>query len=589
MQSAVIRAFALVLAGVTSLGAAMAAEDDVTVFTAGKIVTMDPGWPEATAVAVMNGRILSVGTMEDLKPWLDRYPGYKVDTQFSDKVIYPGFVEAHSHPLIGGTSLTRPPLSYFPLANPYGPAFPGVKTRADALAKLGEYVAADQDPGQPLLTFGFDVVAMGGYLDKTELDKVSADKPILVWDASEHFVFANTAAMTSLGITKDIVGKMPGIGVGPDGDLNGQFLGQRAAQYILMKPLQALLAPDVALKNMKYLSDLAQQAGVTTMSDLAMGLIDPKLETQLLATSFNDPETNQRAVVVVDGRTFAGAYGDNATAEARALSDDDTDTLMFHGVKFFSDDAFLSLGMEIEDPGYIHSDQYHGLFMFDSMTDFVADMAPWWNAGFHIHVHTNGNAGNQATIDALDALQKQKPRFDHRFTLEHYGISTPEQARQVKALGGVVSINPYYLYARADLNGPQIGNDRAFTAARLKTLSDAGVVVSLHTDTPVAPPLPLEEVWIAVNRIGAISGNVLAPEERVSVQQALRMVTIDAAYTLGVEDKVGSIMAGKFADFVVLGDDPATVAPAAIRDIPVIATVLGGRVIPTSDTRKPPQ
>ena len=74
------------------------------------------------------------------------------------------------------------------------------------------------------------------------------------------------------------------------------------------------------------------------------------------------------------------------------------------------------------NPGYIHPDRYHGLFMFDLPADFVASMTPWWENDFHIHVHTNGNAGNEATINALDALQKVKPRFDHRFTLEHYGI-----------------------------------------------------------------------------------------------------------------------------------------------------------------------
>lgn len=135
----------------------------------------------------------------------------------------------------------------------------------------------------------------------------------------------------------------------------------------------------------------------------------------------------------------------------------------------------------------------------------------------------------------------------------------------------------------AGLSGRQGQGGRLY-AARLKTLLDEGVVVSLHTDTPVAPPRPLEEVWIAVNRSGAISGKVLGPAERVPVERALRMVTIDAAYTLGVEDKVGSIRAGKFADLIV-----RTVPPMSIRDVPVIATVLGGWIIPTDSTRKSPQ
>lgn len=195
-------------------------------FTAKRIVTMDPGWPEATAVAVQNGRILSVGTLDDLQPWLRKFT-YAIDRRFEQNVIYPGFVELHSHPLIGRTSLTRPPLSYFPLPNPWGPTFPGVKDKAAAFAKLAECVAADQR-GEVLVSWGYDVVAMGGTIDRAELDTVSATTPILVWDASEHFVFGNSAAIEKLGLTPALAKQVPGIGLTPSGELDGQFLGQRA-------------------------------------------------------------------------------------------------------------------------------------------------------------------------------------------------------------------------------------------------------------------------------------------------------------------------------------------------------------------------
>ena len=113
---------------------------------------------------------------------------------------------------------------------------------------------------------------------------------------------------------------------------------------------------------------------------------------------------------------------------------------------------------------------------------------------------------------------------------------------------------------------------------------DAGNVVSMHSDTPVGPPLPLEWIWIAVNRIG-LSGRVHGPGERVDVMQAMRMITIDAAYTLGVENKVGSIQPGEFADFTVLEQDPFEVAPMALRDIAVRGTVVGGRLQPVSAIR----
>lgn len=563
-----------------------APSDRVTVFVAKNFVTMDPGWPEATAVAVQNGRILSVGSLDDLKPWLDKFP-HDIDDRFADKVIYPGFIEPHGHPLLGGIALSRPPLTFFPLANPYGPPFPGVKSKDEAIAKLKDYVADAESPTDAVIAWGYDIVAMGGHLDRVFLDSITKTQPLIVWDASEHFVYANSAAIETYGITPDVVAKTLGAGRQPDGQSNGQFLGVIAAETILLKPLQDLLKPPQALKIMKYLADLGQQAGITTTGDLMFGGINLELELALAKAFFDRPDALVRVVPVVDGATFAKTYGEQATQKALDLKATSNDRIMFNGVKFFSDDAFVSLGMEVKDPGYIHPDKYKGLFLFTSFADFVQAMTPWWEAEFHIHVHSNGNAGNQATIDALAELQAGKPRFDHRFTIEHYGISTYAQARQIKALGGVVSTNPYYLYARSDLNVGEIGTDRASLASRIGTLIAEGVIVSLHADTPVAPPRPLEEVWIAVNRVGALSNEVRGPGERVSVDRALRMITIDAAYTLGVDDRVGSIETGKLADFTVLGDDPRTVDKMAIKDIPVVATILGGRVIMTSDTRKP--
>ena len=141
---------------------------------------------------------------------------------------------------------------------------------------------------------------------------------------------------------------------------------------------------------------------------------------------------------------------------------------MFNGVKFYADDAFVSLGMEMQWPRLSSTpDRYKGLFMFNSTEDFIDAMRPWWNAGFPIHVHSNGIGGNQITLDALASLQAEKPRFDHRFSFEHFGISTTAQGRQLKALGAVVSTNPYYVSQRADLNADQIGTDRASLAARM--------------------------------------------------------------------------------------------------------------------------
>lgn len=563
--------------------------DEITVFVARKFVTMDPGWPEATAVAVKDGRILSVGTsMEDLKPWLDRYP-YKIDRTFKDRVIYPGFVEPHGHPIMGGVAVGLKPLSFFPLKNPYGKDFPGVRTREEAFARLKQYVAEAASPTETILTWGYDVVAMGGGLPTREqLDEISTTHPILIWDASEHYVFANSAAIETYGVTNELVAKTIGAGANPDGSSNGQFLGTEAAKIIILKPLSAYLTPKGGLTALRHLGALMQQAGVTTTSDLFYGGVSLPLEEMLTKAYFGDKNGVARVVVVADGMTFIKEHGDKALEKAIEARNSSNERIMFNGVKFYADDAFVSLGMQLNWPDYINDDTYKGLFMFNSKEDFIDAMRPWWNKGFQIHVHSNGSGGNQITLDALAALQAETPRFDHRFTFEHFGISSTAQGRQLKALGALVSTNPYYVSARADLNGDQIGVDRASLAARMASLIDQDVVVSLHSDTPVGVPSPLTEVWTAVNRIGLISGKVHAPHERVrDIEKAMKMVTIDAAYTLGVNDRVGSIEAGKFADFVVLDKDPRDVNPKRIKDIRVIATILAGKATLTSKTRDP--
>ncbi len=568
---------------VAILGAPVAAQDQpgaITVFVAKKVITMDAGWPSATAVAVRDGRILSVGSLDELKPWLKTAP-YKIDRTFANKVLLPGFIEGHGHPLLGGTSITRPLLTYLPTPNPYGPAFPGVKTRAEAAAKLAAYVRLAKSPDQTVLVWGYDLIAMGGkHLDKTMLDKISMTQPLLVWDASEHFVYANNAALRKYKVTRDST-KTDGIMAGPDGEPNGQFLGTTAAQPLIAEALAEVLKPEAALGNMRFLVDLSRQNGITTTSELSYGVINLPLEELVVDKYFNDPNSPMRCVAVADVGNVAAAKGDQAMAFVKSLPSRNTDKLMFHGVKFYADDSFLSLGMAMENPSY--TDGHPGIYITPP-EKMVETWRPWWEAGFKIHVHSNGNASNQATLDALDALMRLKPRVDHRFTLQHFGMSTPEMARRLARLGGVASVNPYYVYYRSEFNAPHVGSDRAYTAVRLKSLVDAGVPTALHADTPVAPPRPLEEVWIAVNRFG-LSGKVRGPEERISVHQALRMVTIDAAFSLDVEDKVGSIAAGKFADFAVLEQDPYTVPKEKIRDIKVWGTVVGGRVFPASEIR----
>lgn len=200
-----------------------------------------------------------------------------------------------------------------------------------------------------------------------------------------------------------------------------------------------------------------------------------------------------------------------------------------------------------------------------------------------IHSHANGDETVDMTLDVLERLQLAHPRFDHRFTIEHYCILTPDQARRLKALGGFASVNNYLVHYRSLLHAEQgFGPDRAEATARLASLEREGMVFALHSDFSLVltPIHPLMAAWIAVRRIALDGETVVAPGERIGRERALRAITIDAAHVLGRDREIGSIEVGKRADFTILAEDPFTVDINRLKDIAIWGTVLGGEVFP---------
>lgn len=557
----------------------------ITVFVAKKIVTMDPAIPNATAVAVADGRILSVGSLEEMKPWTDKYPA-QINRDFANKVIYPGFIEPHAHPLLGGILFNKPLLTPSPMPNPWGPAFPGIPNLQAAMNQLKKYASDIKDPNQTLLAWGFDVVAMGKIPDRQMLDQASTTRPIIVWDASGHDMYINSATIKRYGITPEKVKGIKGVGFDKDGQLNGQFLEIPAVTYILGVAGKDILKPNEIPTDYMYMNDLMQQGGITTSGDLAFGTLNIENETKVVKAFTQSPAGSLRVVPVVYAEPFIQKYGDKAITQALALGQEGNDRLIFQGVKFYSDGGYLPEIMRMEHPAYINGSK--GSSNYESAQDFAIAMRPWWDAGFHIHIHSNGDIGNQNSINALQLMMDAKPRFDHRYTINHFGIPSTAMVMKIKALGAVVSANISYISERAKLEYPALGVDRASYATRLGTLVKNGIVTSIHSDAPVSAPVPLKAAWTAVTRKDVYKdGKVWAPAEAVTAADAMKMITIHAAYTLGVEDKVGSIEAGKFADFAVLDADPQTVPAIKIKDVGVYATVLGGKVILVSTTKKP--
>jgi len=557
---------------------ASAQDNEITVYVAERVITLDPGHPSGTAVAVRDGRIAAVGSLEDMVLWTDKFPS-RIDTTFKNKILLPGFVAAHEHPLVAANTILRRPLTaYYATPNPFGDEIAGVKSKEEALARIREFVRLNPADDSTVFSWGYDVIAMGGHLSRRDLDSVSTERPILVWDASVHFAYGNTAFLVARGITTADAERIDGIDLGEDGEPNGQFLAVEAAAFALRPEIEKAMVD--MRPSMDAVTALNRQHGITTTTELSFGVLNREFEESFTPEYFNDPATPMRIVVVADVATYEHDFGNDAVSAVRRLAERNTDRVVFNGVKFFADDAFLGLAMALREPGYIDP-RLRGLWN-TRPEDLTDTMAPWWEAGFRLHIHTNGDAAQDAVIAALADMQRSHPRFDHRFVFEHFGLSTPAQIRKMKTLGATASVNPSYVHLRGDMNAQYLGRDRAALAARLGTLVKHEVPTAMHSDLPVSPADPLLMMWIAVNRLGQ-SGEVLGAQERVSVEQALRMVTIDAAYVLGVDDRIGSIEPGKFADFAVLDRDPLMVPSSEIRDVAVWGTVFDGKKYPAPE------
>lgn len=542
-----------------------------TIYSARKVLTMNPNQPAVTHVAVREGRILGAGSLGDLAGW----GAYDLDERFADKILMPGLIEGHAHTMEGGLWLCTY-VGWFDRRDPDGMTWEGLKTVDAVIARLSETESAMEDPDAPLLGWGIDPIYMDNVrVTRADLDKVSSTRPVGILHASGHILNVNTKVLELAGLLRE-GNTQPGIPSGADGLPTGELRGME-----ITMPAGKHLGLDRVFLNadptsLRAYGKLCVRAGVTTSTDLGQQLDDGLLDMFTEVTG----EENFPVCLVVFRINF-GMGPKELVSYTASLKARTTDRLDLGRIKVVADGSIQGFTARLEWPGYFNGAE-NGLWYV--APDHLAEIYELsLKEGVQVHTHTNGDQATQLAIDTLEEALTRAPVPDHRFTLQHCQLGSEAQFRKMARLGLCVNLfaNHHY-YWGDEHHALTVGPERAERMNACRTALAAGVPMSIHSDAPITPLGPLFTAWAAVHRMTA-SGRVQGKAERISVEQALYAITMGAAITLKMDHQIGSIEVGKRADFAVLEEDPTEVDPMALKDIAIWGTVQGGRVFPVSE------
>ncbi|MGA8547068.1 MAG: amidohydrolase [Mycobacterium sp.] len=529
---------------------------DADVVITGTVLTVDDARPTAEALAVADGRIIAVGDRSDI----GKHIGAATQTiDVGDGCVMPGFVEAHGHPLMEAIVLSDRLVDIRPVT----------MRGADDVVEAVRREAGRRGADGAYLN-GWDPALQIGLPQPTQswLDEIAPDGPLVIVHNSGHKAYFNSHAARLSGLDRDTPDpKGAKFGRTDDGDLDGTAEETGAVFPLLTGAISPGDYPAMLLAECARLN----RAGLTTCSEMAF---DPAFRP--LIGGLHDRLT-------VRLRTYEISNPQMTTDATPGQGDD---TVRQVGIKIWVDGSPWIGNIDLSFP-YLDTATTRAIgvtpgscgcanYTAEQLREIVGAYFP---LGWPMACHVMGDAGVDTILDVYEEALRQHPRDDHRLRLEHVGAIRNEQLQRAADLGVTCSLFVDQIHYWGDvLVDGLFGEERGSRWMPAGSALATGMRISLHNDPPVTPEEPLRNISVAATRT-APSGRVLAPEERLTVEQAIRAQTIDAAWQLFSDDIIGSLEVGKYADMVVLSADPRTVPPEQIADLDVRATFLAGRQV----------
>ena len=544
--------------------------DDITIYHAKEIVTLDEKVASANAVSVKSDRIMAIGSLDDL---IERNPDASIDHQFQNDVIVPGFIEHHIHPFLSAITMNAEIISIegWDLPNNQSIAYRDRDSYMQRLSEIEENMKSDS----PLITWGFHHYFHGD-ISREDLDRISKDRPILVMHRSYHEFILNTPALEYFDISQEFIESLDEE-ARAYADFDRGHFSEQGMISVFPKLLRYLGKPEYLLSGLQLTEDYLHQNGVTMIANPGAWLIKSIQDAKNLI--LGDESTPFRSFFIPSALILSEDHDvPELVEEAKKLLEWGGGKVEYlpNRIKLFADGAMYSQNMVLSE-GYL--DGHQGAWLMQEGL-YRSAFKLFWDEGYQIHIHQNGDEALDLILDVLEENMANNPREDHRTTIVHFGISRADQMDRVKSLGAIVSANPYYVTALSDLYSKKgLGPERALEMVRLGDVDRAGIRFGLHSDMPMAPGSPLVLMHAAVNRIN-FANEVAGPKQRVSPLAALKGVTLDAAYIMGLENDYGSISEGKLANFTILSENPLSVNPQTIKDIEIKATIVEGKHYP---------